>query len=167
MGDSEVSTGDNSLDRKIEEGKKRREAKRQRERETFEKLIKQKEAGVALTAEAQEWMDKKAATDPNYAATLNVKSLAKKALNSDSWAGELMKGSSAKFSCQAKPSVEDVMQKDIVGLVTYDEYKRKKEAAEEEIAKGPVVDVVEPQKKKKKEGKKVVLSFDAENDEEQ
>ena len=54
---------------------------------------------------------------------------AKKSLSAANWAGELMKGST-KFASSRKASVDGMLQTETVGLVTYDDYKRKKEALE-------------------------------------
>ncbi|EKX37962.1 hypothetical protein GUITHDRAFT_165350 [Guillardia theta CCMP2712] len=57
-----------------------------------EMSIRQHEIGAPITPEAQEWMKRKACQCPEYAARLEVRKLAKKSLEADNWAGELMKG---------------------------------------------------------------------------
>mmetsp|Transcript_8078 Transcript_8078/g.19716 ORF Transcript_8078/g.19716 Transcript_8078/m.19716 type:complete len:203 (+) Transcript_8078:75-683(+) len=169
-----------------QDGIARRQGKQVREKRMFEKLLKQAEAGTKLSAEAREWLDKKTLEDPACVERLQVRDLAKKSMSAENWAGELMKGSSSKFSAVVKPSIDDALQKEMVGLVSYDDLRRKKveaadrlKAAEEEEKAAAIAERDPEQRKKKAEEAKEeakkrrktskgqgALSFDLEEEEE-
>jgi hypothetical protein len=94
--------------------------------------MRQVDAGTPLTAEAQEWMDKKLAGDPESAAKFDLRARAKKSLSAANWAGELMKGDS-RFAASGEVSMESALQHQTVGLVTYDDYKKRKERLEQPL----------------------------------
>mmetsp|Transcript_34092 Transcript_34092/g.80406 ORF Transcript_34092/g.80406 Transcript_34092/m.80406 type:complete len:180 (+) Transcript_34092:160-699(+) len=159
--------------KRLEEFKKRKADREKKEMRSFEKLLKQKEQGVKLTGEAESWFQKKAALDPQASAKYEVHQMAKKSMDSNNWAGELMKGTDTKFACVGKKSVDSELVNEVAGLVSYEEYKRKKQDLEDKEAAGELGDVGDhadeassPKLKKKKKEKKVVLSFDADADEE-
>eukprot|EP00292_Cryptomonas_paramecium_P022072 CAMPEP_0113670058 /NCGR_PEP_ID=MMETSP0038_2-20120614/4923_1 /TAXON_ID=2898 /ORGANISM="Cryptomonas paramecium" /LENGTH=166 /DNA_ID=CAMNT_0000586027 /DNA_START=131 /DNA_END=627 /DNA_ORIENTATION=+ /assembly_acc=CAM_ASM_000170 len=112
--------------RKLERDKK--------ESKMFDKLHNLVSQGVELSDEAKIWLEKKKQSDPTAVERLNVKTLAKKSLDPDNWASELMSaaqgGSSARFSSMGTRSAEDLLKAGTVGLVTYQDYKRKREEAE-------------------------------------
>ena len=128
--------------------------------------------GTQLTVEAKEWMDKKIKENPAFAEKMDMRELAKKSLSSANWAGELMKGSSTKFASKGQVSVEDSLKHQTVGLVTYDDYKRKKQEIELQLGEGGGADGggggegggAVAGSKKRKVTKKCNLSFDADKD---
>eukprot|EP00286_Rhodomonas_abbreviata_P028247 CAMPEP_0181315336 /NCGR_PEP_ID=MMETSP1101-20121128/15320_1 /TAXON_ID=46948 /ORGANISM="Rhodomonas abbreviata, Strain Caron Lab Isolate" /LENGTH=177 /DNA_ID=CAMNT_0023422535 /DNA_START=128 /DNA_END=661 /DNA_ORIENTATION=+ len=162
--------------KQLEAHKKRKAEREKREMRTFEKILRQKEQGVKLTGEAEEWFTKKAALDPEASSRVAVRQMAQKSLNSDNWAGELMKGSSQKFSSVGKNTVENRLVSQVTGLVTYDDYKRKKQDLQEQEEAGALgaVDNAEEEQGAKKAAKRSkkdkpkggVLSFDADAEEE-
>ena len=113
--------------KKMEEHRARKQEQEKREKRTMDKLLRQVEQGTQLTADAQEWMDKRVASNPDLAAKLHLREAAKKSLSTANWASQLMKGSSSKFSSSGQASVEDMLKNQTVGLVTYDDYKKRKE----------------------------------------
>mmetsp|Transcript_3749 Transcript_3749/g.7148 ORF Transcript_3749/g.7148 Transcript_3749/m.7148 type:complete len:172 (+) Transcript_3749:50-565(+) len=157
--------------KQLEEFKKRKAEREKKEMKTFEKILRQKEQGVQLTSEAETWFQKKVMEDPKAGSKVQVRQLAQKSLDSGNWAGQLMKGSSEKFSCVGKKTVDNALVQETAGLVTYEDYKRKKQDLEEKEEAGTLggeehEEEAKKDGKRRKKEKRVVLSFDADEDEE-
>mmetsp|Transcript_33410 Transcript_33410/g.84415 ORF Transcript_33410/g.84415 Transcript_33410/m.84415 type:complete len:173 (+) Transcript_33410:100-618(+) len=149
---------------RVKAAKARRAAKVHKEDQMFDKIARAKAEGRVVTGEAADWFANKLQTDPEAQNKLKVRELARKSLSGDSWAGELMKGESHKFSASAKNSVDQQLKDQVVGLVTYDDYKRKREKLEEEAAAKLAEAAEGKPKKKKKKAPTGPLSFDDEDE---